>query len=234
MVLDEFWSILLDAVHFIYTDHKYLPFATFNCCHILHWLLYMEEYGPTILYHPDKNNIIGDTFSWLLCCDVLLIPVGGMLLLSSSTLPLKVSTSAMTLTWLNIQFLWWRVLSFHIPLGDFCLPSICWLLERCLTEGSPLQARWCQNVWWCTDTLCYVCIYVCRLTSYMLFYILKNSCPLFLGTSHISPRAMTSGDAHRNLMKSYNNLIQDLVATSNIITSMHYHKEHLWTNWDGC
>ncbi len=36
----------------------------------------MEEYGLTILYHTDKKNVIANTFSWLLHCDVLATPVG--------------------------------------------------------------------------------------------------------------------------------------------------------------
>ncbi len=51
-------------------------FDTLNCCCILCWRLYMEECGPTILYHPGKKSIIADTFSWLPHCDVLPIPMG--------------------------------------------------------------------------------------------------------------------------------------------------------------
>ncbi len=36
----------------------------------------MEEYGPTILYHPGKKNVIANTFLRLPCRDVLPIPVG--------------------------------------------------------------------------------------------------------------------------------------------------------------
>ncbi len=34
MILEEFYSMILDAVFLIYTDHKNLKFATLNCFHI--------------------------------------------------------------------------------------------------------------------------------------------------------------------------------------------------------
>ncbi len=76
MVLEEFCSMLLGTEHFIYTDHKNLTFVMLNCCCVLSWWSYVEEYGPTILYHPGKKNIIANTFSQLPHCDVLPIPVG--------------------------------------------------------------------------------------------------------------------------------------------------------------
>ncbi len=76
MVLEEFRSMLLGAELFIYTDHKNLTFANLNCCHVLCWRLYVEEYGPTILYHPGKKNVIANTFSRLPRRDVSPIPVG--------------------------------------------------------------------------------------------------------------------------------------------------------------
>ncbi len=75
MVLEEFHSMLLGTELFIYTDHKSLTFANLNCCCVLCWQSYVEEYGPTILYHPGKKNVIVDTFSPLPSCDVLPIPV---------------------------------------------------------------------------------------------------------------------------------------------------------------
>ncbi len=51
MVLEEF----LSAKFFTYTDHKNLIFANLNCCCILLWQLLVEEYGPTIIYHPFKQ-----------------------------------------------------------------------------------------------------------------------------------------------------------------------------------
>ncbi len=76
MVLEEFHSMLLGTVLFMYTDHKNLTFTTLNCHHVLFWHLYMEEYCPTILYYSIKKNVIADTFSRLPCYDVLPIPVG--------------------------------------------------------------------------------------------------------------------------------------------------------------
>ncbi len=37
MVLEEFCSMLLGGMLFIYTDHRNFTFATFNCCCILCW-----------------------------------------------------------------------------------------------------------------------------------------------------------------------------------------------------
>ncbi len=76
MALEEFCSILLGAELFIYTDHKNLTFANLNCCRVLCWQLYVEEYGPIILYHPHKKNLIANTFSQLPRRDVSPIPVG--------------------------------------------------------------------------------------------------------------------------------------------------------------
>ncbi len=61
---------------FIYTDHKDLTFATLYCRHILCWRLYVEAYGPIILYHPGKKKVIVDLFLLLWHCDVLLVSVG--------------------------------------------------------------------------------------------------------------------------------------------------------------
>ncbi|KAL7470517.1 hypothetical protein ACHAXS_011030 [Conticribra weissflogii] len=43
--------MLLGAVIFVYTDHKSLTYAVFSCHNVLCWLLYVEQYGPTI-HHP--------------------------------------------------------------------------------------------------------------------------------------------------------------------------------------
>ncbi len=77
MVLGEFCFMLHGSLLFVYTNHKNLIFATLNCLHILCWKLYMEEYGPTIPYHPGKKNKISDTFSQLSHHGVLPIPVEG-------------------------------------------------------------------------------------------------------------------------------------------------------------
>ncbi len=76
MVLEAFHSMLLGTELFDYTDHENLTFATLNCCPFLCWPSCVEEYGPTILYHPGKKNVIANTFSWLMQCKVLPTPVG--------------------------------------------------------------------------------------------------------------------------------------------------------------
>ncbi len=53
--------------------------------------------SQTILYLPGKKNVTANAFSQLLCCDMLPIQWGKLLLLASSTSPLKALTSAMTL-----------------------------------------------------------------------------------------------------------------------------------------
>ncbi len=97
MVLETFCSMYLDAKLFIYIDDKNLTFANLNCCRIFCWQLFVEEYGPTILYHPGKKNVTVNTFSQLPCWDELPFQWGRMLLLSSLTSCLKALTSAMTL-----------------------------------------------------------------------------------------------------------------------------------------
>lgn len=62
MVLEQFHSMLLGAKLFIYTNHKNLTYANLNCLCILCWQLFVKEYGPTILYQPDKTNVIANTF----------------------------------------------------------------------------------------------------------------------------------------------------------------------------
>ncbi len=76
MVLEEFCSMLFGFKLFTYTNHKNLTFANLNCCIALFLHSFVEEYGPTILYHPAKKNVIADTFSCFPCCDVLPILVG--------------------------------------------------------------------------------------------------------------------------------------------------------------
>ncbi|KAL7464349.1 hypothetical protein ACHAXS_004677 [Conticribra weissflogii] len=63
MVPKQFCSVLIGPKLFIYTDNKNLTFTNLNCGHILCWQSFVDEYGPTILYHPGKKNVIADTFS---------------------------------------------------------------------------------------------------------------------------------------------------------------------------
>ncbi len=60
MVLEMFPSILLGAKLFVYINHKNITFANLNCCHVLRWQLFVEEYGLTILYHSGKKNVIAN------------------------------------------------------------------------------------------------------------------------------------------------------------------------------
>ncbi len=69
VVLKELHTMmLLGAALFTYTVHKNKIFATLNCCHVLSWYLYVEEYSPIIIYHPGKKNIIANTLKNSLRC----------------------------------------------------------------------------------------------------------------------------------------------------------------------
>ncbi len=74
MVPKELCSMLLGTYLFIYTDHKNLTLANLNYCQILCWHSFMVEYGPTILYHPGKKNVIAITLLCLPLSEVLPIP----------------------------------------------------------------------------------------------------------------------------------------------------------------
>ncbi len=76
MVLEEFCFMILGAELFTYTHHKNLTVTMLNCHCVLHLQSFVKEYGPTILYYPDKKYVIANTFSHLPCWDVLPIPVG--------------------------------------------------------------------------------------------------------------------------------------------------------------
>ncbi len=101
MVLEEFHSMLLCAELFIYTDHKNLTFANLNCCGILRWQSFVEEYGPTIfitLARKMSLPTLSHSSHVVRCCQFL---CGRMLLLFSLTSLLKALTSAITLTCLS-------------------------------------------------------------------------------------------------------------------------------------
>ncbi len=54
MIFETSQCMLLGTELFIYTSHINITFSNWNCCYILHWCSHVEEYGPTILYHPCK------------------------------------------------------------------------------------------------------------------------------------------------------------------------------------
>jgi hypothetical protein len=63
--LREFQSMLLGAELHIYTDHKnILNVGNLSECR-LHWISYVDEYGPKIHYIEGPRNVIADTFSRL-------------------------------------------------------------------------------------------------------------------------------------------------------------------------
>jgi hypothetical protein len=64
-MLREYKCILLGHLITIYMDHKNLTFSNFTTDHVTHWRLIVEEYGPKIVYLPDKRNIIADALSRL-------------------------------------------------------------------------------------------------------------------------------------------------------------------------
>ncbi len=68
--LREFRSMLLGAELHIYTDHKNILNVGDLSEQRLHWISYVDEYGPTIHYIEGPRNVIADTFSRLLRKDV--------------------------------------------------------------------------------------------------------------------------------------------------------------------
>ncbi len=74
--LREFGSMLLGAEVHIYTDHKNILNVGNLSEQWLHWISYVDEYGPKIHCIEGPCNVIADTFSWLLRKDVPLILEG--------------------------------------------------------------------------------------------------------------------------------------------------------------
>jgi hypothetical protein len=62
--------MLLGAELHVYTDHKYILNVDNLSGQRLCWILYVDEYGPTIHYIEGPYNVIADTFSRLLRKDV--------------------------------------------------------------------------------------------------------------------------------------------------------------------
>ena len=63
MTLKEFQSMLLGAIINIHTDHKNILTLGDSSQRRLRWILYVDEYGPTLHYINGPSNIIADTFS---------------------------------------------------------------------------------------------------------------------------------------------------------------------------
>ncbi len=74
--LKEFRSMLLGAELHIYTDHKNILNVGDSSERWLHWISYVDEYGPTLHYIEGSCNVIADTFSRLLRKDVRSALVG--------------------------------------------------------------------------------------------------------------------------------------------------------------
>ncbi len=75
MILKEFSSMLLGTVHFKYSDHKNLAFATLNCCCIFYWHLYVKKYGPTSINLTSKMPLPRHSHSSnaMMCCPLWFI-----------------------------------------------------------------------------------------------------------------------------------------------------------------
>ena len=70
VTLREFQSMLLGAELHIYTDHKNILNVGNLSEQRLHWISYVDKYGPTIHYIEGSRNVIADTFSRLSRKDV--------------------------------------------------------------------------------------------------------------------------------------------------------------------
>jgi hypothetical protein len=62
--------MLLGAELHVYTDHKNILNVGDLSEQWLRWILYVDEYGPTIHYIEGPCNVTADTFSRLSCKDV--------------------------------------------------------------------------------------------------------------------------------------------------------------------
>jgi len=63
--LSEFRSMLLGAELHIHTDHKNILHIGDSSQRCLHWISYVDEYGPELHYVEGSANIVADTFSRL-------------------------------------------------------------------------------------------------------------------------------------------------------------------------
>jgi hypothetical protein len=62
--------MLLGAKLFVHTDHKNILSIGDSSQQHLHWISYVDEYGPELHYVEGPHNVIADTFSRLLCSNV--------------------------------------------------------------------------------------------------------------------------------------------------------------------
>ena len=63
--LREFRSMLLGAELHVHTDHKNILNVGDSSQQRLHWISYVDEYGPELHYVEGPHNVIADTFSRL-------------------------------------------------------------------------------------------------------------------------------------------------------------------------
>ena len=64
--LKEFRSTLLEAdITPVYTDHKNLTFENLQTQRVIRWRLYLEEFGPKLVYIKGEKNVVADTLSRL-------------------------------------------------------------------------------------------------------------------------------------------------------------------------
>ena len=62
MTLKEFWSMLLGAQITIHTDHRNILNIGDLSQRRLHWISYVDEYGPTLKYIEGPKNVIANHF----------------------------------------------------------------------------------------------------------------------------------------------------------------------------
>ncbi len=68
--------MLLGAELHIYTDHKNILNVGDSSERRLHWISYVDTYSPTLHYLEGPHNVFANTFSRILCKDVLSALVG--------------------------------------------------------------------------------------------------------------------------------------------------------------
>ena len=70
VTLREFCSMLLGAELHVHTNHMNILNIGDSSQRQLHWILYVDEYGPELHYVEGPLNVIADTFSRLSRNDV--------------------------------------------------------------------------------------------------------------------------------------------------------------------